>query len=76
MHAHREGTGVPREKHKINGQRKKAAHTLSINETTRKEVRQCHPVRLILVAQKKKDEACILQGISSLMYDLKSIYLF
>ena len=36
MHASREGTGVPREKHKTRGQRKKAAHTLSEPETTRK----------------------------------------
>lgn len=43
MHASKEGTGVPREKHKTHGQIKKAAHTLSKPETTREEVKQCHP---------------------------------
>lgn len=67
---------MPREKHETHGQRKKAAHILSKPEITRKEVRQCHPVTLIPLAQKEKAQAYILWGVSSLMYDLKSIICF
>lgn len=74
VHARREGIGVPRERHKTHGQRKKvSSYTF---QTTRKEVRQCHPVRLIPLAQKEKDQAYILWGVLSLMYDFKPIYLF
>lgn len=76
MHASREGTGVPREKHKTWSEEKKAAHTLSKSGTAREEVRQCHSVRLIPLAQKEKDEAYILWCVSSLMLILSLFICF